>query len=91
MQLVYQAIDDLNDLLPDDRKLRKSPDTPLFGRSGALDSLGLVTLIVNTEQRVDSTFGRPISLTSEKAMSEANSPFQTVASLTDFILTALTE
>jgi acyl carrier protein len=91
LQVIYEAIDETNDLLPEDGKVTKSPETVLFGRAGVLDSLGLVSLIVNTEQIVERTFGKAVSLTSEKAMSEANSPFQTVESLTDFIIVALVE
>ena len=91
MQVVYEAIDDINDLLPEDGKVTKSPETVLFGRAGVLDSLGLVSLIVSTEGIVERTFGKAVSLTSEKAMSESNSPFQTVESLTDFIIAALME
>jgi len=47
----------------------------------ALDSMGLVTLIAELEERVYETFGQDIILASERAMSRRRSPFRTVDSL----------
>lgn len=67
------------------------PDTRLVGSSAVLDSLGLVTLMVDVEQRVDETMGRSITLASERAMSQKHSPFRTVGALADFIGELLAE
>lgn len=63
--------------------------TPLYGPGGNLDSLGLVRLITDIEERVSDKFGKDIVIASEKAMSQRNSPFLTVGSLTDFIIELL--
>lgn len=60
-------------------------DTRLVGGSAVLDSLGLVTLIVDLEQRLEETFGHSLTLANERAMSQANSPFLSVRSLTDYV------
>ena len=56
-------------------------DTPLFGRNGLLDSLGLVSLVVAVEQVIEDRYGVAVSLADEKALSQAHSPYRTVASL----------
>ena len=58
--------------------------TVLFGQDSALDSMGLVNVIIDIESRFLDE-GYEISLTSEKAMSRRNSPFRTVSTLAEFI------
>ncbi len=60
--------------------------TPLFGSDSVLDSMGLVHVIVEIESRLRSN-NMDVSLISEQAMSQRNSPFRTVSTLADFILT----
>ena len=61
------------------------PDTALYGGEGPLDSVALVNLIADLEDSVSAKFSAPISLTDEKAMSARQSPYRTVASLTEAI------
>jgi len=64
-------------------------DTLLFGTNGALDSMGLVTLIVAVEQAVEDRFEASVSLADEKAMSQANSPYRTVGTLAEYAASQL--
>ena len=82
---VFEAIEELNHQLPTDRRLAKSFSTTLFDSSGFLDSLELVNLIVITEQNVEDEFGVAIVLADERAISQKNSPFKTVETLTNYI------
>ena len=59
-------------------------DTVLFGKEGALDSMGLVTLIVAVEQAIEDRFDVSPGLADEKAMSQAKSPYRSVATLADY-------
>jgi acyl carrier protein len=59
--------------------------TYLIGSGSLLDSLGLVTLIVDLEQRLENEYGISLTLADERAMSQKNSPFRTVRSLADYI------
>jgi acyl carrier protein len=72
--LAHPAIDEIND------------QTRLFGRQGLLDSIGLVSLIVDVEQTLAEKTGLALTLADEHAMSQARSPFRTVASLSDYAL-----
>jgi acyl carrier protein len=61
----------------------------LFGEHGAFDSLGLVQVILEVEDRIESRFGVRLTLASEQAMSRRSSPFRSVASLAEFALELL--
>ena len=84
-QSIFRAIDEVNQLLPKEQQLEKSSETILSDSSAKLDSLGLVNLIVATEQKIEEEFGVTITLADAKAMYEKNSPFKTIKSLTEYI------
>jgi len=89
LQVIYGAVDDANEALPPERRLEKSPETILYGVGGKLDSLGLVNLIVATEQRIEEVFGVVVTLADERAISQQHSPFRTIGSLADYAVTLL--
>ena len=64
-----------------------SESTPLMGESAALDSLGLVNLIVDLEGRLLDDFDVEVTLADERAMSLKHSPFRTVGTLADYAST----
>ena len=59
-------------------------DTRLVEWKGILDSMGLVTVVLDIEGEFRDR-GMNIVLTDERAMSRQYSPFRTVGTLTDFI------
>ena len=89
--IIYSAIDEINEQLPKSRNLAKTPQETLFGEGGKLDSLGLVNLIVSVEGFLDDELGESITIADEKAMSLRNSPFRTVQTLADYIQNILSE
>jgi acyl carrier protein len=58
-------------------------DTVLVGNDAVIDSLGVVSLIVEVEQRLEGEHGISVTLANDKAMSAKNSPFRTVGVLAD--------
>ena len=90
-QAINNAVDEINEQQSKEKSLAKSPDTVLFGRAGKLDSLGLVSLIVAVEQHIQAEFGSDVTLADERALSQKNSPFQTIATLTEYISRLLDE
>jgi acyl carrier protein len=64
--------------------IRVGKNDPLFGIDGALDSLGLVRLIVNIEDFLSSSYNLNVSLADEKAFSYKTSPFRTIESIVDY-------
>ena len=59
------AIDEINERYPEEKRLSKSVDTVLTGESGELDSLGLVSFVVAVEERIQNDLGVNISLADE--------------------------
>jgi acyl carrier protein len=66
-------------------------DTVLVGDAAVLDSLGVVQLIVEVEQRVEQNHSISVTLANDKAMSARNSPFRTVGVLTDHVIATAQE
>lgn len=89
-EAIFSAIDVLN-AADEDTQLSKSPDTPLFGEGSTLDSMKLVSLILDTEAEIGDRFGTVITMADEKAFSYRNSPFRSIASLGDYIEQLLAE
>ena len=85
IELVFDSVDENNQQLPEERQLKKLTGAVLFGASGGLDSLGLVNLIVDVEQKIEDAFGVTINLADEKAISQKNSPFATIETLAAYI------
>jgi acyl carrier protein len=85
IQAIFGAINDINQQMPKDERLVKSPETRLYGEDGPLDSLGLVNLIVATEQHLENFCGISISLAEEHVLDEHDNRFKTVAAMADFI------
>jgi acyl carrier protein len=65
--------------------------THLLGRQAVLDSMGLVTMIVNVEQQLQQDHAVSITIADERALSQKNSPFRTVRSLSDYIFLLIQE
>jgi len=89
--LIFDAVEEINSQLPDEKKLIKSTKTTLFGREGNLDSLELVNLVVTIEQNIEDIFDLSITIADERAMSQQYSPFRTIGSLTNYIEMLLKE
>lgn len=66
-------------------------ETRLIGRDSVLDSMGLVNLIVEIEQRLEDEFDISLVLADDRAMSQKNSPFRSVQSLSDYIYQLVAE
>jgi D-alanine--poly(phosphoribitol) ligase subunit 2 len=82
---ILNTIEEINLQLPKDQRLERTLDAPLFGESGPLDSLGLVNLIVLTEQNVEACTGRAVSLANEEVFSVKDSPFQSGRRLVEYV------
>jgi len=89
IQAISEAINELNEQLPKEDKLKKSLDTALMGSGGNLDSLRLVSLVTTVEQKIEDKFGITISLLDDAASLEGDNPFSTVSSLADYVASIL--
>ena len=92
IQAIFDAVDELNQLLPEKERLKKSVDTILFGESGNLDSLGFIDLVMETEQGIEEEFGVTITLFGdEEVISQKNNPFKTIGTFANHISLLLEE
>jgi acyl carrier protein len=88
---VYAAVESMNELRPPDDQLPCHEETVLFGPGGGLDSLGLVSLVLEVEESVNRRFGANLVLADEHAMGRKRNPFRDVRSLVDYIMDRLRE
>lgn len=91
LEIILRALENLNDELSDNEKFEAGPTTPLFGPNATLDSLALVSVIVDVEGDVSTALGRSISLTDDRAMSQEISPFDDVQTLLNYIIVLVNE
>ena len=84
---VRRAIENFN--ASESQQVPLTGGTVLLGAGGAVDSLGLVRLVLTVERQIRDDFGVGISLTDEKAMSQRNSPFRSIDSLVSYLSDAL--
>ena len=80
---IFTAIENLNE--ERETPLPLEPSTPLLGPDSGVDSLSLVSLIVDIEQSLEEELGFSIVLADERAMSLKRSPFRTVGSLVEYV------
>jgi len=91
INLVVDAIKELNEMREENEQIEASEDAALYGEGSALDSLSLVNLIVIAEEKIEDTFEVSLTLADEKAMSLRNSPFRSVETLAEYITERITE
>ena len=86
---IYQAIGGINELRDPGDRIACSEETVLYGSGGALDSLGLVSLILDVEQAVNERSGTSLVLADARAMAQRQNPFRDVRSLADYVISRL--
>jgi len=85
LDVIYESLDGLNEQLPDEKQMAKSPNTVLLGDDGGLDSLGFVNFIGLLEEGLESR------LKCNPGLSGANDSFETVQNLVDLIFSKVSK
>lgn len=75
----------LNETLPTEQQFVVNENTVLFGKESAIDSLSLVSIIVDLETIFSADYNQDISLTDDRAMTRSVSPFSSISNLVDYI------
>jgi hypothetical protein len=88
LDMIYDALRDVNLDRPADQHLALAPDTVL-GLGGMLDSLTLITILAAVDQDFEARFGRPLNLLADPALLDDNGPLVNIKSLAAFICTKL--
>ena len=84
LQSVYRALERLNEEL--DEPIEITPTTQLFGTDAVIDSLSLVSMIVDVEAEASEAMGMPVSLTDDRAINQEVSPFSSPQTLAAYIV-----
>lgn len=87
--IVLQALENVSEELDPSERFKICETTPLFGSDSVIDSLSLVSMIVDVEQAASDAAGRPVSLTDDRALSQPVSPFRNPDTLSNYIVTLL--
>ena len=87
LDIIYQSLEEVNEQLPNDAQIQKSPDATLVGRAGGLDSLGFVNFIALVEEKCAQRYG--ISLSLVDAFSHDNDAIEDVGRFADSLFQQL--
>lgn len=85
LNTVKNQVELLRDTFPSDEQFEVTEEMILFGADSTIDSLSLVSLIVDIESLFFDEYNLEISLTDDNAMMRKISPFSTISTLTDYI------
>jgi acyl carrier protein len=83
--LIIKTLTDLIDTFPESERFTPTSETVLFGQGSVIDSLTLVSFIVDLEAMLSEKYNQEISLTDDRAMTREKSPFSSVSSLAEYI------
>lgn len=90
-EIVINQLEQLNETFPENQKITVNEKTVLFGNGSSIDSLSLVSIIVDLEMLFSTEKNHDISLTDDRAMAREKSPFTNVTSLVEYIFELITE
>jgi acyl carrier protein len=84
-QTIYEAMEELNEQLPEENNLPKERETVLFGEDGLLDSMGVINLLVILEEKLESNLKISVGLTIDSEILAQPERRWTVAELSSHI------
>jgi acyl carrier protein len=89
--IVINQVEQLNDTFPEAQKITVNENTVLFGSGSSIDSLSLVSIIVDLESLFSEEHGYDISLTDDRAMAREQSPFTNITTLVNYVFELISE
>jgi len=84
--IICDCVRQLGEELESDALSHPGEDTLLMGEGSGVDSIGLVSLIVEIETRISEELSVDLVLADDRAMSLRRSPFRRVGDLTDHVV-----
>jgi len=85
LDLIFEAIKEVNKQQPPEYQLKLNKDEFLISDKSCIDSLGLITLLINIEEKISNKFKINLNLLDEKLISEESTPFETLSSLASWL------
>jgi acyl carrier protein len=89
--MIIDAINALNEDIDGPATIAAGPDTVLFGERAEIDSLSLVSVIVDVETALLNDHGIELALVDDRALSRDASPFTDVQALKAHVLELVRE
>jgi hypothetical protein len=90
-KVVQECIENINETLSNKIDLSNLDHVEIYGPNGVIDSIALISLIVDIEYQIEEKFNHSLILANEKSMSQKNSPFSNLNALTSYIEILLKE
>jgi acyl carrier protein len=84
--VMTEAIGEINGQRGADEQLGLGGEDLLFGGEGPLDSLGLVQLIAELENRLEEQCNQRVNLADEELLGQDESPFASVGALRAYLV-----
>ncbi len=84
LKCVRAAAEEVNDFRAENEAISLDEDAVLFGDGSALDSVGLVQVVMAAEAQLADTTGVELVLASEAAMSRKRSPYRSLRNLSEY-------
>lgn len=91
LELVQSVLKELGEDLGKEEFLQTDESTPLFGARSSLDSMNLVNVITDIEERLSDDYAIHITLANASALSRTRSPFRRVGACVDYIMELIEE
>lgn len=91
MEVLRESVGEINEQVEEEKQIEAAPSTRLTGDESPLDSLGLVSLIVSAEGKINNEFGTSVALVDATAMNDPSGIFRDLGSLRDHIVGLLNE
>jgi acyl carrier protein len=83
--IILQAVDDFNALFPADHQIGKTHNSVLYGENGVLDSMGLVSIVTDVEQRIEAELGVSLSIVNEDSLTLEECPFRKIGTFIEYV------
>lgn len=77
--------------VPEAERTVLGPSSDLYGGASPFDSMNLVSLIVDLEEKLNAKFGKALALADERALAQPVNPFSKVSTLTQYVHLLLNE
>jgi acyl carrier protein len=91
LKIIIENVENLVSTFPEDQRFTVDENTVLFGLNSQIDSLSLVSVIVDLEAEFYDVYNIEISLTDDRAMTREISPYDNVLALADYIYELVSE
>ena len=85
IKMIVSVLNEMGEDEDNQELIKANEKTKLFGTNGVLDSIGIVFLITELEEKISDDYDIDVILADEKAMSQATSPFRNVETLAKYI------